>query len=160
MRKYSLLILTIFIQFFFISCASLQVVSSDFTENNFIFDRSETFFINPIKITSYNFIEDDDICYIMDEKLRFALVRDKKVNINDEKKRSDYVILPELIIKSYQERYNEKNYYLFSIKILSEDMVVCQFNYEYNGTSSIFNGKIQSIMIKKFINDFTKIIQR
>ena len=103
-------------------------------------------------------MEDEAVRYIMDKKLAFALSSSEKIRMTDYKGKGEYIITPELIIKNYEVRYDDRNYYFLSIKVFSEENIVCYFTYEYNGTSSIFDGKVQNIMIEKFLNDFIKNI--
>ena len=158
MRKYVAVMLIVFLHFFFLSCVSFQIDSKSFMAENSHFRKTDVFFLEPIVITSYNFMEDEAVRYIMDKKLAFALSSSEKIRMTEDKGKGEYIITPELIIKNYEVRYDDRNYYFLSIKVFSEESIVCYFTYEYNGTSSIFDGKVQNIMIEKFLNDFIKNI--
>lgn len=159
MRKYRIAILGLVIQFSLISCVTLNITSKSFVSKGLAFKKRDSFFLESIKITSYNFFENDEIRYIMDRKLQFALLNNKEVSLGEERRKADYIIVPELIIKNYQKRYDEKGYYMMSVKIYSRKGLLCQFNYEYNGTLSIFDRVIQDAMIKGFLRDFTRNIK-
>jgi hypothetical protein len=107
-------------------------------------------------------LENEEIGYILDRKLSFAMSSNPGINFNENPEKSDFTIAPELIIKSYEVKYTERNYYYLSIKIFANIRPavnpVSQFIYEYNGASSIFDSKVQNLMIDKFIDDFTKSI--
>jgi hypothetical protein len=149
---------------FTVSCVSFQVTSKSYTEDNFSLSKKDTFYLEPVNVTSYNFLENEEIGYILDRKLSFAMSSAPGININGEPENTDFTIRPELIIKSYEVKYTERNYYYLSIKILSnaepELNPVCHFTYEYNGASSIFDSSVQNLMIDKFIDDFTKTINK
>jgi len=148
--------------FFITSCVSFQVTSKNFTEDDFSFSKKDTFYLEPVKVTSYDFLENEEIGYILDRKLSFAVSSNPVVNYNEKPEKSDYIIFPELIIKSYEVKYTERNYYYLSIKISANSRPaanpVSQFTYEYNGAASIFDSNVQNSIIDKFIDDFTKSI--
>jgi hypothetical protein len=149
---------------FVVSCVSFQVTSKSYTEDTFSFSKKDTFYLEPISVTSYNFLENEEIGYILDKKLSFAMSSSPGIDVREELENTDFTIRPELIIKSYEVKYTEKNYYYLSIKILSnaepEGTPASHFTYEYNGASSIFDSNVQNLMIEKFIDDFTKSINK
>ncbi len=162
MNRRIFIVLILFVLFFIVSCVSFQVTSKNYIEDDFSFSEKDTFYLEPVKVTSYDFLESEEIGYILDRKLSFAMSSNPVININEKPEKSDFTIFPELIIKSYEVKYTERNYYYLDIKILANirpaGSPVSQFTYEYNGTSSIFDSNVQNFMIDKFIDDFTKSI--
>ena len=149
---------------FMVSCVSFQVTSKSYIEDNFRFNKTDTFYLEPVKVTSYDFLENEEIGNILDRKLSFAMSGSPGIGIHETQEKADFKILPELIIKSYEVKYTERNYYYMSIKIFpnagSEMNPVSHFTYEYNGASSIFDSNVQNLMIDKFIKDFSKSFNR
>lgn len=162
MNRHIFIVLILFVLFFIVSCVSFQVTSKNYTEDDFSFSKKDTFYLEPVKVTSYDFLENEEIGYILDRKLSFAMSSNPGINLNEKPEKSDFIIFPELIIKSYEVKYTERNYYYLSIRILANirpaGNPVSQFTYEYNGASSIFDSNVQNFMIDKFIGDFTKSI--
>jgi hypothetical protein len=156
MKILGIILLISILHFSLFSCISFHIVSRGYMEDNIVIDKRSGFYLEPIKVTSFNFKNDDEIAFIMDKKLVFA-INSNHIGLAKEKDKSDYIILPELIINSYEEKYNQINYYYFSIKIISSERTLCHFSYEYNGMDSIFDGKVQNIMIKKCIDDLLKL---
>ena len=134
MNRYLLTVPVLFVLLFFVSCVSLQVNSRRYTEDNFSFSKDDVFYLDQVRVTSYNFPENDEIGYILDRKLSFALSSSQGISINAEPENADFTIRPELIIKSYEVKYTEKNYF--------------------------YDSKIQNLMIDKFIDDFKKSINK
>ena len=162
MNRRNFIVLILFALIFIVSCVSFQITSKNYIEDDFSFMGKATFYLEPVKVTSYDFLENEEIGYILDRKLSFAMASNPAININEKIEKSDFTIFPELIIKSYEVKYTERNYYYLSIKILAnirpDGDLVSQFTYEYNGASSIFDSNVQNSMIDKFIDDFTKSI--
>jgi hypothetical protein len=141
-----------------ISCVSLRITTEGYVAENKTFNDDAIFYLEPITVTSSDIFELKEIGYIMDKKLGFALASsDAATSVlarHGSKEGADFIIKPELIIKNYEVKYKERNYYNLSVKIQSGQHIVCHFHYEYNGTASIFDGKVQNALIKKFIDDF------
>lgn len=142
------------------SCVSMQLVSNVYVNKEFTFTKRETFFLEPVSISSYNFLEEEEIGYIMDQKLAFALNSSERVTLTETKAESDYTIAPELIVKVYEEKYNKRNYYLLIVRVISREKTVCQFNYEYNGTAHIFDARLQNTMVEKLLKELAKSFTR
>jgi len=157
-RSFFMIILLMFFQFFIFSCAYFQVSSQGFSQKNLGFNPEETFYLEPIKIVCFNFIDDEQIAYIMNRKIEFALKGKKHLSLVEKRDRADYSIEPELILKTYQQTYRDKNYYLLLVRIYREKAIVFQYNYEYNGNVSIFDAKIQNLLLKNFLQDFSRCI--
>ena len=162
MNRRFCIVLILFVPFFITSCVSFQITSKNFTGDDFSFGNKDTFYLEPVKVTSYDFLENEEIGYILDRKLSFAVSSNPVINYSEKPEKSDFIISPELIIKSYEVKYTERNYYYLSLRILSNSRPaadpVSQFTYEYNGASSIFDSNVQNLIIDKFIDDFTKAI--
>jgi hypothetical protein len=164
MNRYILTAPVFFALVFSVSCVSFQVTSKSYTGDNFSFSEKDTFYLEPVTVTSFNFIEDEEIGYILDKKLYFAMSSSPAIRMREKPEDADFTVRPELIIKSYEVKYTERNYYYLSIKVFSNlgpsGGSVSHFTYEYNGASSIFDSKVQNLMIGKFIDDFTKSVNK
>jgi hypothetical protein len=113
-------------------------------------------YLESFSITSYDFTGEEEIRAIMDRKLAVALYSGNGLSVGGSGEESDLVLVPELIVKRYQQRYTERFYYLMSVKVMRAGTLAGQYNYEYNGASSIFDGKVQTSLISRFVDDFAK----
>jgi len=156
MKKSRLVLFMLPILFFLVSCASIP----SFVAQNASFSQGDVIYLEPITVISFHFFQDEDIRCIMDKKLAIALSGIEQIILCSNREDADYFIVPELIIKSYQQKYDERNYYLLSISVLSTESKICQFNYEHNGKTSLFNSRVQNRMVKKLLNDFQKLIKK
>jgi hypothetical protein len=140
----------------FASCVSPRVTERLYTAPGAREGKDISVYLEPFSITSYDFTGEDEIRAIMDRKMAVAVMSESGFFVDEHRERSDVILIPELIIKRYQQRYTERNYYLLSVKITSAGELIGQFTYEYNGTYSIFDGRVQTSLIKRFVDDFAK----
>jgi hypothetical protein len=138
------------------SCVSSRIISKSHEDKNQPQKPIESFYLKPIIVTAFNFFEDGEIGYIMDKKLDFALRNIEGMTFKKSADQRDYSIEPELIIKTFEEKYRVKNYYLLNVRVLLDERIIFQYTYEYNGPASIFDGRVQSAMIERFIRDIKK----
>jgi len=150
------IIFFILFSFLIFSCTSFQVTSRGFSEKNLKFTPKDTFYLESIKVVCFNFFDDEQVTYILNQKLAFELEAAENIRLVKNKGEAQYIIEPELIVKSYQQVYRDKNYYLFQIRIYREKELVLQYNYEYNGNHSIFDAGVQRVLLKRFLQDFKK----
>jgi len=141
------------------SCVSSRIISESYEDKKQIYKSAESFYLKPVEITAFNFFEDEEIGYIMNKKLEFALINVEGLTFNESAEKSVYTIQPELVIKAFEEKYRMKNYYLLNTCVLLDGRTVLQYAYEYNGTASIFDGRLQNALIGKFIRDIKKYIK-
>ncbi len=151
----------VFISIFLLasSCVSSLITSKNYEDNNRANKRLQSFYLRSITITAFNFFEDEEIGYIMNKKLDFALRNVEDLIFKEVEAKNGYSIEPELVIKTFEEKYRKRNYYLLNVRVLHEGGTVLQYAYEYNGTASIFDGRIQNALIGKFIHDIKKYIK-
>lgn len=134
-------------------CVSSRIVSYGFGDKNRPQQPVEMFYLKHVIVTAFNFYEDEEIGYIMDKKMNLALRCVDGITLKKSAGRRVYSIEPELIVKTYEEKYRVRSYYLLSVRVLFDERIVYQFSYEYNGPASIFDGRVQSALIGKFIRD-------
>lgn len=140
----------------FSSCVSLQIITKAVFDHNRPAGEN-TFFLKPLEVTAYNFYEKEEVSYILEKKLYLTLSSIKGIKLVG--KEANYQIEPELLIKGYEEKYERKNYYLLNVRIREGNSNVALFSYEYNGSLSIFDGRVQNAMIDKFIKDLEDFIK-
>jgi hypothetical protein len=138
------------------SCTSLNVRSKGYLAEGESLPRDASFVLGDIKVISYNFLEKEEIGYIMAQKLSFSLAGSRKLRFHLSHQPGDYILDPELIIKVYEERYATRNYYLLTVRVMQEERVIGHFTYEYNGSSSVFDAQVQNSMVKSFVDDLSK----
>ena len=138
------------------SCTSLKVRSKGYLAEEEGLPHDASFVLGDIKVTSYNFLEEEEIGYIMAQKLSFSLAGSRELRFHRSHQPGDYILDPELIIKVYEERYATRNYYLLTVRIMQEERVIGHFTYEYNGSSSVFDAQVQNSMVKRFLGDLSK----
>ncbi len=138
------------------TCVSSQIVSKGFVDESVKVRATDTFSLKPLEVTSYNFFEKAELGYILEKKLLLALSSNPRIR---QEERATYSIEPELVVKTYEEKYTRRNYYLLNVRVTHGERTVCHFSYEYNGSSSIFDGKIQNAMIDRFVKDLVDFIK-
>jgi hypothetical protein len=141
---------------FLVSCVSSQVSEKLYTREELQAGRAASFSLEPFSITSYDFAGEEEIRAIMDRKIVVALMSEPDLSVVEQKDSSGPILFPELIVKHYQQRYVERYYFLLSVKVMRAGELLSQYTYEYNGTSSIFDGKVQTALIKRFVDDFAR----
>ncbi|MFW6139289.1 MAG: hypothetical protein ACOC7U_08960 [Spirochaetota bacterium] len=154
----SLAFFCVILIFVFSSCVSFNITSRAYTQKGFSLKKTERLFLEPMIITSYNFMDEQEIAYILNKKLHLALL-ESGLSLCSDKKSADMVIHTELIIKPYQQEYQDKNYYLLAVRCVSMKNKMWESIYEYNGSASIFNSRVQNALFSQFIKDFSKLIE-
>lgn len=154
--KVFVIVILILLSAFFSSCVSSQIVVRGFVDENRSAGQN-TFFLKPLEVIAYNFYEKEEATFILEKKLFLAL--SSKEGLKLVGKEANYHIEPELLIKSYEEKYDRRNYYLLNLKIMEGDRSVGLFSYEYNGSLSIFDSRVQNGMIERFIKDLGDFIR-
>ena len=159
MKKVILIAVLLLVMFFILSCVSFNVKSQSITEKNASKKDGASFFIQPVKVTAFNFYNDREIAYIMDKKLGFSLRQIDGLAFHSENKKGDLVIAPEIIIKRFESGYSDKGFYMIILKVLSGNSgnnEEAEFRCQYNGPLSIFDADVQDAMIKKLMAKFKK----
>ena len=110
----------------------------------------------PFAVTSFDIGGAEEIRAIMDRKMAVALLSRAEITVREPGEDCRVALYPELIVKRYQQRYAERYYYLMSVSVRSAGELVGRYTYEYNGTSSIFDGRVQTSLIERFVDDFAR----
>jgi len=154
-------LLIFFVLFFSLSgCLSLQINNNTFNKKQI--EPNSKIFCESIKIIS-SFSEDTEYLQeILMQKILFQLEKQEKIELVLKKEDSNYIILPQLIIKKYPENFLDYFYYGFSFLIIDTSNFdqIANFLYEYSGNLSIFNNKLIDKFIIFFINDLLKVIKK
>ena len=148
-----LFILILIVSFLTVSCVSFntktyKLVRPAFKsafKNDTLFNNSQVSLL-PLEVKAFNFFNDDEIKYIMNKKLIFSLHSIPGLVVISGQEKSRFTIRPELIIKSYESNYTEKNFYMLSLTILDGSCECAEVRCQYNGLLSIFDARVQDRM--------------
>jgi len=141
------------------SCVSSRIISKVYEDKHKVYKPGESFYLKTVTVTAFNFFEGEEIGYIINKKMEFAFKNVDGLIFNESAEKNVYIVEPELVIKPFEEKYRMKNYYLLNIRVLHDGRNVLQYAYEYNGTASIFDGRVQNALIGRFIRDIKNYIK-
>ncbi len=160
MKKVIFIVVLIPVMFLILSCVSFNVKSQSIIAKSAAIKYKASFYVQPVKVTAFNFYKDEEIAYIMNKKLRFSLRQIDGLTFHHKKKRGDLVVIPEIVIKRFESGYSYKGFYMIILKVLSGNSSgneEAEFRCQYNGTLSIFDADVQDVLIKKLVAGFKKV---
>jgi hypothetical protein len=139
-------------------CASTRI-----DEHSAVLDRtpisnSENFFLVPLRVIAFGFYEEREIRIILEEKIRFEISTLLGVRMHDEREEADNLIVPELIVKRYEKKYEPRYYYRLGVSLVRGGRVRARFSYEYSGSRSIFETKVHNLMLEKLMKDIKSVL--
>jgi hypothetical protein len=135
-------------------CVSTRIKERSLVDEGFAVSGEESFYLAPLQVIAFEFHEKKEIRTILNKKLRFEFSSLEGVRLHRNSDEARYLIIPELIVKRYEKRYEQRYYYRLGVSVISGGQSRARFSYEYSGKLSIFEIKVQNLMLKKLTRDF------
>ena len=154
MIKILLLVTTLFLSA--VSCTSVKVISHGSVRET-VSIQAGAVFIKPVRVVSFDTVAGKGIGLIMDRKLHLNMLEVGRVVVTEHEEDRGIFIVPELIVKGYEKNYRQRYYYLLHIEVSQNGSMAGSFHYEYNGTASLFESRMQNVLVRRFMRDLKKL---
>jgi len=140
-----------------VSCTSVRVTSHGLQRQTVSLDE-DVILLKQINVIDFDGVRGDDIGLVMDRKLRLNLLRLGEVSRPEMAADRGVCIVPELIVREYEKNFKQRYYYLLHVEVMRAGSMAGSFHYEYNGTASLFNSRLQNALIRKFMKDLERML--